>query len=109
MAITVELQYGVVFGKCDASDWIEWEIDLDGEAEEAYLKAKKLRIAFDEFPELEAVLSAAYEEIEEQENFRIQILDVKGSTYTARVFSKLTIFKCKLFFQDGKLMSKQKE
>ena len=48
-------------------------------------------------------------EIEEQENFRIQILDVKGSTYTARVFSKLTIFKCKLFFQDGKLMSKQKE
>lgn len=67
MAITVELQYGVVFGKCDASDWIEWEIDLDGEAEEAYLKAKKLRIAIDEFPELEAVLSAAYEEIEEQE------------------------------------------
>lgn len=48
-------------------------------------------------------------EIEEQENFRIQILDVKGLTYTARVFSKLTIFKCKLFFQDGKLMSKQKE
>ena len=36
MAITVELQYGGVFGKCDASDWIEWEIDLDGEAEEAY-------------------------------------------------------------------------
>lgn len=67
MAITVELQYGVVFGKCDASDWIEWEIDLAGEAEAAYLKAKRFHMPFDVFPELEAALSDAYSEIEAQE------------------------------------------
>ena len=39
---TVELQYGVVFGKGDGSDWFPWEITLDGAEEAAYLRAKRL-------------------------------------------------------------------
>lgn len=57
---TVELKYGVVFGKCDASDWFEFAVDLDGEAEAACLRAKKLRLNLNECPELEGVLAAAY-------------------------------------------------
>lgn len=67
MATTVVLQYGVWFGKCDASDWIEWEVDVTGEAEEAYLRAKMLRLPLDEIPELESVLDDAREEIAETE------------------------------------------
>lgn len=37
---TVEMKYGAVFGKCDASDWFEYEVELEGEAEAAYLRAK---------------------------------------------------------------------
>ena len=63
----VEMKYGAVFGKCDASDWFEFEITLEGEEEAAYLRAKKLRLNLNECPELEGVLSAAYDEIKEEE------------------------------------------
>ena len=26
--MTVEIRYGVIFGKCYGSDWIQWEVDL---------------------------------------------------------------------------------
>ena len=39
--ITVELQYGAVFGKGDGSEWFPWEITLTGAEEAAYLRAKK--------------------------------------------------------------------
>lgn len=65
--ITVELQYGAVFGKGDGSDWFEWEIELDGEEEAAYLRAKRLRLNLNECSELEGVLAAAYKEIKEEE------------------------------------------
>ena len=64
---TVELRYGAVFGKGDCSDWFEWEIELDGEEEAAYLRAKRLRLNLNECPELEGVLASAYEEIKEEE------------------------------------------
>ena len=37
--MTAELRYGVTFGKCDSTDWIEWEIELTEEEELAYKKA----------------------------------------------------------------------
>ena len=64
---TVELQYGVVFGKGDGSDWFPWEITLDGAEEAAYLRAKKLWLDPNDCPELQGVLADAYEEIKEQE------------------------------------------
>ena len=76
--ITVELQYGVIFGKGDGSDWFPWEITLDGAEEAAYLRAKKLWLDPNDCPELEGVLAAAYDEIEEQE---LQILIECGDEY----------------------------
>lgn len=66
--ITVELQYGAVFGKGDGSDWFEWETELDGEEEAAYLRAKRLRLNLNECPELEGALAAAYDDIKKWEN-----------------------------------------
>ena len=65
--MTVEIRYGVVFGKCDASDWIDWEVELTEEEEAAYNHAIKMRIPLSEVSELEEALSRAYSEIEEQE------------------------------------------
>ena len=65
--ITVELQYGIILGKGDGSDWFHWEITLDGAEEAAYLRAKKLWLDPNECLELEGVLAEAYEEIKEQE------------------------------------------
>lgn len=64
---TVELLYGVIFGKGDGSDWFPWEITLTGAEEAAYLRAKKLWLDPNDCPELEGVLAEAYEEIKEQE------------------------------------------
>ena len=63
----VELYYYVNFGCGDSSEYFEWDITLEGKAEEAYLKAKKLDLPFEDFEELKAVLDMAYKEIEEQE------------------------------------------
>ena len=65
--ITVELQYGAVFGKGDSSDWFPWEITLTGAEEAAFLRAKKLWLDPSDCPELQGVLADAYEEIKEQE------------------------------------------
>ena len=63
----VELQYGVIFGKGDASDWITWNAELDDEEEKAYLRAKKLRKSLNECDDLQSVLDRAYEDIEQEE------------------------------------------
>lgn len=63
----VDVQYGVWFGKGDSSDWIDWEIDLSEEEEEAYLEAKRLRYPFSDFPILDEALEFAKEEIAESE------------------------------------------
>ena len=63
MATTIALQYGVWFGPGDASDWFEWEMDVTGETEEAYLRVKMLRLPLEEVPELESILDDARKEI----------------------------------------------
>ena len=64
---TVELRYGVTFGKGDSSDWIDYEIDLTDEEEAAYDKAVANEIPLEEVPELQDALDRAYEEIEKME------------------------------------------
>lgn len=64
---TVALRYGVTFGKCDSSDWIDWEIDLTDEEEAAYDNAIANEIPLNDVPELQDALRRAYEEIEDEE------------------------------------------
>lgn len=64
MSIKATIQFGVVFGRGDSSDWMDFDIRLPEEAEAAYQRALKLRIPFDEVPELEKALADAYSEIE---------------------------------------------
>lgn len=59
--------YYAEFGKCDGSDQIDCEIDLNDEQEKAYMKAWMYRRSYDEFPELDDALYAARKEIEEME------------------------------------------
>lgn len=64
---SVEIRYGVTFGKCDSSDWIDYEVELTDEEEIAYENAIENEIPLSDVPELEAALARAYEEIEEME------------------------------------------
>lgn len=64
---TVEIQYGVTFGKGDSSDWIDYEIDLTDEEEAAYDNAIANEIPLEDVPELQDALDRAYKEIEEME------------------------------------------
>lgn len=64
---TVEMRYGVTFGKCDSSDWIDYEIELNDEEEKAYDYAVENEIPLEDIPELRDALARAYEEIEEME------------------------------------------
>ena len=61
---TVELQYGITFGKGDSSDWMEWEIDLTDEEAAIYDHAVENEIPLEDVAELRPVLERAYEEIE---------------------------------------------
>ena len=63
----VQLRYGVTFGKCDSSDWIDWEIELTDEEAAIYEHAVANQIPLNEVPELQDALRRAYEEIEEEE------------------------------------------
>lgn len=65
--MTVQLRYGVTFGKCDSSDWIDWEIDLTDEEATAYNKAVENELPLNDVPELKDALHRAYEEIEDEE------------------------------------------
>ncbi len=66
MATRVKLEYGVIFGKGDSSDWIGYEITLTGEAEAAYLeemaKPEEER-CFSKHPELVAALEDAVADV----------------------------------------------
>ncbi len=64
---TVDLRYGVVWGKGDSSDWIDWSIELTDEEEKIYNHAIENKIPLNEIPELEGALNRAYKEIEEEE------------------------------------------
>lgn len=62
-----EIRYGVTFGKCDSSDWIDWEIDLTDEEEEAFKKAARMGEDPNTVPELQDALQRAYDDIECEE------------------------------------------
>jgi hypothetical protein len=64
---SVELRYGVIFGKGDSSDWIDYEIDLTDEEAAAYDHAVENEIPLEDVQELKAALDRTYEEIEEIE------------------------------------------
>lgn len=63
----VAIRYGVTFGKCDSSDWIDWEVELTEEEAIAYNDAIKNKLPLNEVPELQAALQRAYEDIECEE------------------------------------------
>lgn len=48
-------------------------------------------------------------EIQEMSGLKIEIVKVSGNTYYGIVKSKMTIFKYKLMFLDGKLVSKVRD
>ncbi len=64
---TVEIHYGVVFGKGDSSDWIDWELELTDEEAAIYDEAIRNETLLNDIPELQEALQRAYEEIEEEE------------------------------------------
>ena len=64
---TVEMRYGVTFGKCDSSDWIDYEIEITDEEEKAYDYAVENEIPLEDVLDLKSALARAYEEIEELE------------------------------------------
>lgn len=62
---SVEVRYGVTFGKCDASDWIDYEVELTDEEADAYDEAIESETPLADVPALKDALNRAYEEIEE--------------------------------------------
>ena len=62
-----EIRYGVTFGKCDSSDWIDWEIDLTDEEVAAFKKAARMGEDPNTVPELQDALQRAYDDIECEE------------------------------------------
>lgn len=62
-----ELRYGVVFGKGDSSDWIDWEEELTEEEEIAYNNAIANEVPLNTVKELRDVLDRAYDDIEDEE------------------------------------------
>ena len=69
--MTLTLNYGIVFGKCDSSDVFEWEVELDEEQEAAYRKAIEAGENLEDVPELAALCEEAYAEIEDEELYNL--------------------------------------
>ena len=64
---SVEIRYGVTFGKCDSSDWINYEVELTDEEAAVNDEAIENETPLADIPELQDALNRAYEEIEEME------------------------------------------
>lgn len=47
-------------------------------------------------------------EIQNKTGFTMRVIQAEGNQYTAEVRSFITLFKCKLIFVDGRLLTKQK-
>ena len=72
----VTLQYCMVFGKNDSSDWCEWEIKLEGNEETAYLNALKEGTNPNDCDELIPILNKTQEEILEVEKDNLADADM---------------------------------
>ena len=64
---TVEVRYGVTFGKGDSSDWIDGEVDLTDEEAAIYDAAIASETPLEDVKELKDALQRAYDDIEEME------------------------------------------
>lgn len=64
---TVDLNYYVVFGSGDGTEWMPWDVELTDEEEKIYDHAIANKLPLNEIPELQDARSRAYDEIEEQE------------------------------------------
>lgn len=60
---TVNLEYWVMFGKCDGSDRLDWSVELTDEEEKIYNQAVADELDLNEVPELQGVLDRAYREL----------------------------------------------
>lgn len=63
----VDVRYGVIFGKGDASDWIDWSVGLTDEEAAIFIDALKNNIPLNTVDALKDVLQRAYEDIELEE------------------------------------------
>ena len=63
----VEIRYCVIFGKGDASEWIDWELELTDAEARLYDEAVANEEPLEDVPELEAALERVYDEIKEEE------------------------------------------
>lgn len=64
---TVDIQYCVIYGKGDASDWCDYEVELTDEEAAIYDKAVENETPLEDVTELQEALNRVYEEIEEME------------------------------------------
>lgn len=62
-----EIHYGVIFGKCDASDWIDYYASFTPEEQKIYDRCVLLRYDPNDNPELQDALSRAEDDIREIE------------------------------------------
>ena len=77
----VTLQYCVCFGKNDYSDWLDWDIELDGDEETAYQRVVQAGDNPNDCAELRYILDRASEDImvDAKENFQeYDMLDEDG-------------------------------
>lgn len=63
----VPIHYGVIFGKGDSTDWIDYEITLTDDESAVYDKAVADGVDPNDVPELQSAIWRAYKEIEEME------------------------------------------
>lgn len=63
----VDIRYGIILGKGDASDWMDYEIGLTDEEAVAYDNAIADEIPLSDVSDLQDALERAYEEIEDIE------------------------------------------
>lgn len=63
----IDIQYGVIFGKCDASDWIDWTVSVSNEEYAVYERDLLLLIDPNKDDRLSDCLTRAYDEIEDKE------------------------------------------
>ena len=64
---TVDVRYGIIFGRGDSSDLMDWELELTDEEAKMYDDAIAKELRLNDIPELHGALRRAYKEIEEQQ------------------------------------------
>lgn len=63
----VKIKYAVIMGRCSASQWMPWSVDLSDDETTVYQNAINNKLPLNEVKELCDALDRAYEEIKEYE------------------------------------------